>query len=60
MICSKIKPKFDGGPTKDFLPYVLNGPIYLFLFEIFLMSVEVDIVYNTSMLQGLLQICKVY
>jgi hypothetical protein len=41
------------------LPYVLNGPIYLFLFEIFPMSVEVDIFHNTSMLQDLLQICKV-
>ena len=44
----------------DFLPYVPNGPIQLFLLKIFMMSVEVDILHNTSMLQGLLQICKVY
>ncbi len=44
----------------DNLPYVLNGPIYLILFEIFTMSVEVDILYNTSVLQDLLQICKVH
>jgi hypothetical protein len=42
------------------LPYVLNGPIYLNLFEKLPMSVEVDILHNTSMLQDLLQICKVY
>ena len=42
------------------LPYVLNRPIQLFLLKIFMMSVEVDILHNTSMLQGLLQICKVY
>ena len=42
------------------LPYVLNGPIHLILFEIFTMSVQVDISHNYSMLQGLLQICKVY
>jgi len=42
------------------LPYVLNGPIYLFLFEILSMSVEVDILHNTGMLQDLLQICKIY
>ena len=35
----------------DFLPYVLNGPIYLFLFEIFSMSEEVDILHNIGMLQ---------
>ena len=44
----------------DFLPYVLNGPIYLILFEIFTMYVQVDILHNYSALQGLLQICKVY
>ena len=33
------------------LPYVLNGPIYLFLFEIFMMSVEVDILHNIGVLQ---------
>ena len=42
------------------LPYVLNGPIYLILFEILAMSVQIDIFYNYSMLRGLLQICKVY
>ena len=42
------------------LPYVLNGPIYLFLFEILSMSVEVDTLHNTGMLQDLLQICKIY
>jgi len=42
------------------LPYVLNGPIYLFLFEIFSVSVEVDILHNISMIQGLLQICRIY
>jgi hypothetical protein len=45
--------------TCDILPYVLNGLIYLFLFEIFSMNVEVDILHNTSMLQDLLQICKI-
>jgi hypothetical protein len=35
----------------DSLPYVLNGPIQLFLLKIFMMSVEVDILHNTSMLQ---------
>ena len=44
----------------DNLPYVLNGPIQLFLLKIFMMGVEVDILHNTSMLQDLLQICKVY
>ena len=33
------------------LPYVLNGPIYLFLFEIFSTSVEVDILHNIGVLQ---------
>jgi hypothetical protein len=32
------------------LPYVLNGPIQLFLLEIFLMGVEVEIFHNISML----------
>ncbi len=44
----------------DNLPYVLNGPIYLILFEIFSMSVEADILYNIGMLQDLLQICIVH
>jgi len=35
----------------DCLPYVLNGPIQLFLLKIFMMSVEVDILHNTSILQ---------
>jgi len=30
VICSKISPEFEGVPTTDFLPYVLNGPIYVF------------------------------
>jgi hypothetical protein len=33
------------------LPYVLNGPIYLFLFEIFSTSAEVDILHNIGVLQ---------
>ena len=54
--------KLCGGSSKtcDILPYVLNGPIQLFLLKIFMISVEVDILHNTSMLQDLLQICKVY
>ncbi len=44
----------------DSLPYVSNRPIYLFILEILTMSVEVDILHNTSMLQDLLQICKIY
>ncbi len=40
------------------LPYVLNGPIYLFLLGIWLMNLEVNISYDNSMLQDLLQICK--
>ncbi len=35
---------------QDNLPYVLNGPIYLFLLEIFLMGAEVEIFHNISML----------
>ncbi len=50
--------RFD--PEPDNLPYVLNGPIYLNLFEKLPMSLEVDILHNTSMLQDLLQICKIY
>jgi len=42
----------------DFWYYVSNGPIYLLLFEIFSMSVEVDILHNIGVLQDLLQICK--
>ncbi len=34
----------------DSLPYVLNGPIQLFLLEIFMMSVEVEILHNIRML----------
>ncbi len=37
-------------PGCAILPYVINGIMYLFLFEIFSMNVEVDILYNTSML----------
>jgi hypothetical protein len=59
-----IFPDFDGDLSflemSCILPYVLNWPIYLFLFEILSMSVEVDILHNTSMLQDLLQICKIY
>jgi hypothetical protein len=40
--------------------YVLNGPIHLFLLGILLMNLEVDILHNISMLQDLLQICKIY
>ena len=40
------------------LPYVLNGPIYLFLLGIQLMNLEVNISYDNSALQDLLQICK--
>jgi hypothetical protein len=43
----------------DCLPYVLNGPIRLILFEILTRSVQVDILYNYNMLEGLLQICKI-
>jgi len=35
----------------DSLPYVSNGPIYLFLYEIFSMNVEVDILHNIGVLQ---------
>jgi len=42
----------------DTFTYVLNGPIQLFLLEIFSMSVEVEILHNINMLQDLLQICK--
>jgi hypothetical protein len=45
---------------EDILPYVLNGPIYLFLLSILLMSLEVNILYENNMLQDLLQICKIY
>ena len=60
VIYSKISPMFNGVPTAGFLPYVLNGSIYLILFEIFTVNVQVGIYHNYSMLQGLLQICKVY
>jgi len=42
----------------DFLPYVLNGPIELFLLGILLMSLEMNILHENNMLQDLLQICK--
>jgi hypothetical protein len=38
-------------PEPYTLPYVLNGPIYLFLFEIFSTSAEVDILHNIGVLQ---------
>ena len=38
-------------PGEDSLPYVSNGLIYLFLFEIFSMSVEADIFHNIGVLQ---------
>jgi hypothetical protein len=44
--------------TCVFLPYVLNGPIHLFLLGILLMDPEVKILYENNMLQDLLQICK--
>ena len=44
----------------DNLPYVLNGPIYLFLLGILLMGLEVNILHENNMLQDLLQICKFY
>ena len=44
----------------DLFTYVLNGPIHLFLLGILLMNLEVDILHNISMLQDLLQICKIY
>ncbi len=56
----KISSKFGKNPTDDNLPYVLNGPIHLILFGIFTMNVQIDILHNYSMLQGLLQICKIY
>ena len=40
------------------LPYVLNGPIYLILYEILRFSVQADILYDTSTLEDLLQICR--
>jgi hypothetical protein len=42
----------------DFLPYVSNGLIRLFLLGILPMDMEVDILHNNNMLQDLLQICK--
>jgi hypothetical protein len=47
----KNQSQFDEGLATDSLTYVLNGPIQLFLLKIFMMSVEVDILHNTSMLQ---------
>ena len=44
--------------TEDILPYVLNGPIYLFLLSILLMNLEVNILYENNMLQDFLQICQ--
>ncbi len=43
---------------EDTLPYVLNGPIYLFLLGILLVGLEVNILHENNMLQDLLQICK--
>ena len=60
MILAVLEENLINTKPTDFLPYVLNGPIYLFLFEILSMSVEVDILHNTGMLQDLLQICKIY
>ncbi len=40
------------------LPYVLNGPIYLFLLSILLVSLEVNILCENNMLQDFLQICQ--
>jgi len=52
-ICDMLKnqPLIWQRSGTDSLPYVLNGPIYLFLFEIFSMSEEVDILHNIGMLQ---------
>jgi hypothetical protein len=41
-----------------FLPYVLNRLIHLFLLGILLVNLEMNILYENSMLQDLLQICK--
>ena len=60
MICSKFTSKLTGLRVLYFLPYVLNGPIHLILFQIFTISLQADILHNYSVLQGLLQICKVY
>jgi hypothetical protein len=49
-------PKFDWDKPGAFLPYVLNGPIYLFLLDIFLVSLEVNILCENNMLQDFLQI----
>jgi len=46
----KNQSQFDEGLATDSLPYVLNGPIQLFLLEIFMMSVEVEILHNIRML----------
>jgi len=63
-----MKPRIVGGgfitliesgvQITDILPYVLNGPIHLFLLDILLMGLEVNILYENNMLQDLLQICK--
>ena len=58
VIIVKTCPRRSGSVAN--LPYVLNGPIYLFLLGILLMGLEVNILYENNMLQGLLQICKVY
>jgi hypothetical protein len=50
VICFKINPKVNEFPATDILPYVLNEPIQLFLLEIFMMSVEVEILHNIRML----------
>ena len=60
MIIDGSNRNLNPDEMSDSLPYVLNGPIYLILFEIFTRSVQTDILHNYSMLQGLLQICKVY
>ncbi len=53
---SNLNLSFD--EMSYFLPYVLNGPIYLFLLGILMMNLEMNILYENSMLQVLLQICK--